>query len=577
MSYQALARKWRPKCFADLVGQQHVVQALHNAIERDILHHAYLFTGTRGVGKTTVARILTKCLNCERGHNTDKSKPTATPCGVCSTCREIDEGRFMDLLEIDAASRTGVDNTRELMNNVPYAPTKGRYKVYLIDEVHMFSDSSFNALLKTLEEPPQHVKFILATTDPQKIPLTVLSRCLQFHLKRLLPEEISKQLATILTAEGVTYEPTALHHLAQAADGSMRDGLSILDQALAFGNGMIREADVCTMLGTSTKELVVDLVESLASGSAAKVLAVVPIIMERTSDLSKILPQLTSILHQIAVGQVVPATLGFADTNPRFGNLAQAISPADIQLFYQIALLGQRDLEWSADNPRAALEMVLLRMLAFRPAGYSITRQIPVQTNQLSNPSCSQAVNPPPSVTKSYPQKATTTHPTVVTATSAGSLSNAPPIIANTAVSSTAMPRLANNEDWRTLIRQLGLTAMANQLANNCELVSWDGHTVRLNLDATVAKMRGTTQEGRLLAALQQRLGPHIKLDLRVNLASTETAARLEAKERNEHQQEQRANFAKHPLVEKLQDTFKAQILPDSIRRLDDGYNSEPM
>ena len=360
MSYQVLARKWRPRSFADMVGQTHVVRALSNALDQDRLHHAYLFTGTRGVGKTTLARILAKALNCESG-------VSSTPCGQCASCLEIDEGRFVDLLEVDAASRTRVDQTRDLLDNVPFAPVKGRFKVYLIDEVHMFSTSSFNALLKTLEEPPPHVKFLLATTDPQKVPVTVLSRCLQFNLKRLVPEEIAAQLAHILTIEGLPFEEPALALLARAADGSMRDGLSLLDQAIAFGGGRVGAEDIRAMLGTVGRDMSLNLLSALASGDGVALLEEVGRIHELTPDFGGLLQELLGLLHRIALFQQVPATLAADDPEREaLVALARDLAPEDVQLFYQIALLGQGDLPLAPD-PRTGMEMVLLRMLAFRP------------------------------------------------------------------------------------------------------------------------------------------------------------------------------------------------------------------
>ncbi|MBK1617882.1 DNA polymerase III subunit gamma/tau [Lamprobacter modestohalophilus] len=361
MTYQVLARKWRPRSFSDLVGQEHVVRALVNGLERGQLHHAYLLTGTRGVGKTTLARILAKTLNCEQG-------VSPTPCGVCSACTEIDAGRFVDLLEVDAASRTKVDQTRELLDNVPFAPVRGRFKVYLIDEVHMFSASSFNALLKTLEEPPPHVKFVLATTDPQRLPATVLSRCLQFNLKRLLPEQIRDRFVTVLEAESLGFEMPALTLLARAADGSMRDGLSLLDQAIAYGAGLVKVDDVRAMLGTRGGELTLDLLESMAAGDAARVLAEIGRIAELTPDFSAVLVDLIGALHRLALAQQVPSTLLSDDPDDaRLDALAKRLSTEDVQLYYQVLLTGQGDLELAPD-PRAGLEMVLLRALAFRPA-----------------------------------------------------------------------------------------------------------------------------------------------------------------------------------------------------------------
>ena len=370
MTYQVLARKWRPRAFADLVGQGHVVQALSNGLERGQLHHAYLFTGTRGVGKTTLARILAKTLNCEQS-----DRPTPTPCGTCSACAEIDSGRFVDLIEVDAASRTKVEQTRELLDNVPFAPVRGRYKVYLIDEVHMFSASSFNALLKTLEEPPDHVKFVLATTDPQKLPATVLSRCLQFHLKRLLPEQIRGRFQQVLEAEGIAFDDQSLALLARAADGSMRDGLSLLDQAIAFGGGRLVADEVRRMLGTHTGDLVPALVGALADGDGKRLLAEVDRLAELTPDFAAVLTELITLLHRIALAQQVPSTV--ADDDPdadSLRRLAATLPAEDVQLYYQVLLTGQRDLPLAPD-PRTGFEMVLLRALAFRPADASASRE----------------------------------------------------------------------------------------------------------------------------------------------------------------------------------------------------------
>lgn len=364
MSYQVLARKYRPKSFRELIGQEHVARALINALDQDRLHHAYLFTGTRGVGKTTIARILAKCLNCETGVSSE-------PCGVCSTCREIDEGRFVDLIEVDAASRTKVEDTRELLDNVQYAPTRGRYKVYLIDEVHMLSGHSFNALLKTLEEPPPHVKFLLATTDPQKLPVTILSRCLQFSLKAMSPERVVEHLSVVLQKEMVEFEESALWELGRAANGSMRDALSLTDQAIAFGNGRLGTADVRSMLGSIDRDLVFRVLDAVNSGDAAVVLEVCAQLAEQSVDFSGALAELVSTLHRIALGQMLPAavdnSLGDAD---RVLALAQAMTAEDTQLYYQIALHGRRDMPWAADA-RSGFEMTLMRMLAFRPVPVS--------------------------------------------------------------------------------------------------------------------------------------------------------------------------------------------------------------
>jgi DNA polymerase-3 subunit gamma/tau len=360
MSYQVLARKWRPRFFAEMVGQEHVLRALINALNDQRLHHAYLFTGTRGVGKTTIARILAKCLNCEQG-------VSATPCGECTSCREIAEGRFVDLIEVDAASRTKVEDTRELLDNVQYAPTRGRYKVYLIDEVHMLSTHSFNALLKTLEEPPEHVKFLLATTDPQKLPITVLSRCLQFSLKNMTPEKIVSHLETVLKAEDVSYEDAALWQLGRAAQGSMRDALSLTDQAIAYGRGEVFEHQVNAMLGTIDRGRVFKLAEILATGQVAELLRLVSAMAEHGPDYDEIVQALMQLWHKVAVAQVAPSSVDNTEGDKAaIMQLAAAMRAEDIQLFYQTALVGRKDLPLAAD-PRQGFEMILLRMLAFKP------------------------------------------------------------------------------------------------------------------------------------------------------------------------------------------------------------------
>ncbi|MES3676889.1 DNA polymerase III subunit gamma/tau [Halomonas elongata] len=368
MSYQVLARKWRPRTFHELVGQEHVQRALVNALDQGRLHHAYLFTGTRGVGKTTLARILAKCLNCTAGGPGDEAV-TSQPCGQCSNCQAIDQGRFVDLLEVDAASRTKVEDTRELLDNVQYAPTQGRYKVYLIDEVHMLSTSSFNALLKTLEEPPPHVKFLLATTDPQKLPPTVLSRCLQFTLKHMPPERIVGHLSMVLEAESVPFEESALWLLGKAAEGSMRDAMSLTDQAIAFGQGEVRHGDVAAMLGTLDHRHVLALIEALAEADAARLLAEVAALAEQGPDFAAVLDDVTAILHRLAIAQMVPDALdnGHGDRDDLLA-LAARFTAEDIQLYYQIGVQGRGDMGHAPDL-RTALEMTLLRMLAFRPQG----------------------------------------------------------------------------------------------------------------------------------------------------------------------------------------------------------------
>ncbi|MDQ7728325.1 DNA polymerase III subunit gamma/tau [Halomonas sp. SpR8] len=368
MSYQVLARKWRPRTFHELVGQTHVQRALVNALDQGRLHHAYLFTGTRGVGKTTLARILAKCLNCTANGRGDEGI-TSTPCGQCDSCQAIDEGRFVDLIEVDAASRTKVEDTRELLDNVQYAPTQGRYKVYLIDEVHMLSTSSFNALLKTLEEPPPHVKFLLATTDPQKLPPTVLSRCLQFTLKHMPPERVVEHLTYVLGEEGVAFDESALWLLGKAAEGSMRDAMSLTDQAIAFGQGAIHHADVAAMLGTLDHRHILGLAEALADVDVQRLLGEVAQLAEQGPDFAAVLDELSSMLHRLAVAQMVPDAVDNSHGDrDAILQLASRFTAEDIQLYYQIGIQGRGDMVHAPDL-RSALEMTLLRMLAFRPQG----------------------------------------------------------------------------------------------------------------------------------------------------------------------------------------------------------------
>ena len=375
MSYQVLARKWRPRNFKELVGQIHVLQALVNALDHNRLHHAYLFTGTRGVGKTTIARILAKCLNCEEG-------VTSEPCGKCSSCCEIDEGRFVDLIEVDAASRTRLEDTKELLDNVQYAPTRGRFKVYLIDEVHMLSTHSFNALLKTLEEPPAHVKFLLATTDPHKLPITILSRCLQFSLKNMSPDKVVEHLQHVLTEEDVRFEMQALWQLGRAADGSMRDALSLTDQAIAYCGDGLTSQGVTAMLGTIDQAQVYRVLDALSAGNAHQVLQAVTELAEHGPDYVAVLADMLSTLHRVALAQVVPDVVDNSQGDREHVlELAGRITAEDLQLFYQTGLIGRRDLPLAPD-PRSGFEMVLLRMLAFRPDGVSTapTRSLPDQS-----------------------------------------------------------------------------------------------------------------------------------------------------------------------------------------------------
>ena len=394
MSYQVLARKWRPRRFVETVGQEHVLKALVNALDENRLHHAYLFTGTRGVGKTSIARLFAKALNCQEGVSSE-------PCGRCSSCIEIAEGRFVDLIEVDAASRTKVEDTRELLENVQYAPTQGRYKVYLIDEVHMLSTSSFNALLKTLEEPPPHVKFLLATTDPQKLPVTILSRCLQFNLKNMAPEKIVSHLQFVLGEESIPFDDASLWLIARSADGSMRDALSLTDQAIAFGSGSLREDDVRAMLGTIDHRLVFDLLDAIVAGDGKATINRVAAMAEFSPDFAGVLAEMISILHRVALAQVVPSAIDNSlGDQAQVQALAGKVRAEEVQLYYQIALTGRRDLPMSP-NPREALEMCLLRMLAFRPVDQRPIDAPPVKPSEISRP-----VENEPAVSEPEPQPA---------------------------------------------------------------------------------------------------------------------------------------------------------------------------
>jgi DNA polymerase-3 subunit gamma/tau len=576
MSYQVLARKWRPKSFSDMVGQGHVVRALTNALDRGQLHHAYLFTGTRGVGKTTLARILSKALNCERG-------VSSTPCGVCAACRAVDEGRFVDLLEVDAASRSKVDQTRELMDNVPFAPSSGRYKVYLIDEVHMLSTGSFNALLKTLEEPPPHVKFLLATTDPQKVPVTVLSRCLQFTLKRLAPVEIQGQLAHILGVEGIPFDPQALAVLARAADGSMRDGLSLLDQAIAFGGGRVRMDEVGAMLGTVGRGLILDLAEAIAAGDGAAVLAEVGRIHDQAPDLGEVLRELLALFHRIALYQQVPGTLATDDPDHgRIVALAKGLAAEDVQLFYQVILVGQQDLPLAPD-PRTGLEMVLLRALAFRPetddpaqirpqaAGPSEVRPKTIigpeggssrQTaGQVSAPSPvpDALVDPVRGLERGAvePERIAEPGPFVSPSASArGDVASSP-------------ARLQVEEDWHPLVSRLGLRALAAELAANCGFGGWDGARLTLNLDPAGEHTRIPAAVERLRSALCEALGMPVTLDIQVRKPKQDTPAQRRVRAEAERQAQAEAQMQADPVALGLKDRFDADWVPDSIRPWD--------
>jgi DNA polymerase-3 subunit gamma/tau len=518
MSYTALARKWRPKKFSELVGQEHVRRALVNAIDTGRIHHAFLFTGTRGVGKTTIARIFAKCLNCETG-------VTAEPCGVCAACREIDAGRFVDLIEVDAASRTKVDDTRELLDNVQYTPARGRFKVYLVDEVHMLSTHSFNALLKTLEEPPPHVKFLLATTDPQKLPMTVLSRCLQFNLKRLPAAEIAAHMRHILDQEGIAYEAAGLKLVAQAADGSMRDALSLLDQLIAFGGGKAGESEARAMLGTVARDHVVRIAELLATLDPTELLKGAQALEQFAPDYAQLLDELAGLLVRVGLRQQVSDYEGDELFAPEvIERIARALTPEDVQLFYQTAITGRRDLPLAPD-PRTGFEMTLLRMVAFRPTGA---------------PSEPLAAVPPEA-----PR-----------ATAAG-----------TAPAGEGAPAAAAEPgSWTAIVNALELSGAARQLASHCVLIGRAGAVVRLALDPHNQQLRTPAQEEKLAQALARYFGEPVRLEFHHTGGAGESPALLAQRASQQELALARRAFEADPGVQGLRERFGATVLPDTVR-----------
>jgi DNA polymerase-3 subunit gamma/tau len=537
MSYLVLARKWRPKNFADTVGQEHVLQALVNALESGRLHHAYLFAGTRGVGKTTIARILAKALNCDTG-------VTAEPCGECSSCVEIDEGRFVDLIEVDAASRTKVDDTRDLLDNVQYAPARGRYKVYLIDEVHMLSKSSFNALLKTLEEPPPHVKFLLATTDPQKLPVTVLSRCLQFNLTRLTPRLIQDRLAYICDAEKIDFESTAIAMIARAADGSLRDALSLLDQAIAYCGGKVEENPVATMLGTIDRDHVSRLVRLLAANDAAGIIAAMKDIDEQFPDYARLLEDLARVLQQIAVYQVV-GSIDAEDeiSDEELSEFAATVDAADVQLFYQTALIGRRDLHLAPD-PRGGAEMTLLRMLAFRPAD---------ATSSSAGGGSGGGSKP-----QAEPAKVAAPVAKVVQAR-------------QTVTDSTEWQA----PDWKALVAQLGLSGAERLLAASCALLRRENNTVFFSLDPGSESYLTRQRKESLAKTLSDHFGEPLVVDISIGKAEVESPMQEESRQADERFAAEREKLEADPNVQALKSMFGAELSAESIK-LNNPPQSDP-
>ena len=550
MSYQVLARKWRPRTFPQMVGQEHVLRALINALDNDRLHHAFLFTGTRGVGKTSVARLLAKSLNCEEGMG-------STPCGVCSACREIDEGRFVDLIEVDAASRTKVEDTRDLLDNVQYAPSRGRYKVYLIDEVHMLSGHSFNALLKTLEEPPPHVKFLLATTDPQKLPVTILSRCLQFNLKRLPLEQIRDHLAHILKEEGIEAETPALTELARAADGSMRDALSLLDQAIAFGGGKVGHAEVREMLGSIDRDRVIKLLNHLAEDNGEALLAEVAQLAEQSPDFAGVLDELNSLLHRIALAQRVPQAIdeSMGDREALLA-LAGQLGPEQVQLYYQIGIIGRRDLPL-APEPRSGFEMVLLRMLAFQPAG----GEQPIKTAPKRQSSPAQPPLQPP-LQSSPAAPAAVAEPTMAPTA-------APTAAAKPAESPVEGETISGAAAWASLVAKLPLTGMTRQLAEHTALLEHQGDRLELALDQGFENLLNPKWQEGLQQALDMYFGKAMKLTIKSGEVPVATPKQLREEQQAARQEEAVQAIDSDPALQSILDHFGGEIEAGSVRPLD--------
>jgi DNA polymerase-3 subunit gamma/tau len=552
MSYQVLARKWRPRKFAELVGQEHVVRALTNALDSGRMHHAYLFTGTRGVGKTTIARIFAKSLNCERGESAD-------PCGECAVCTAVDAGRFVDLLEIDAASNTGVDDVREVIENAQYAPSRGRFKVYLVDEVHMLSKPAFNALLKTLEEPPPHVKFLLATTDPQKLPVTVLSRCLKFNLKRLLPEQISGQMRHILGAEGIEYEDEAIGELAHGADGSLRDGLSLLDQAIAYGGGALRAADVRAMLGSVERGQVLGVLEALAAGDGASLMTESDRIASFSPDFAGVLDDLATVLHRVQLLQLVPGYRG-EESDTGLASLAERMAPEDVQLYYQIVTNGRRELPMAPDA-RIGFEMVLLRMFAFRPAeagqGAAVAPRPPAAQPQAAPARVAPAA-PSPAVRPRVAAPA----PAPAPATPAPAPAAPPRPLA---VDANGLP------DWHDIVERANLRGPIGQLAQNCSLRELDGESIVLALMPSHMHLAVEPLTSQMEEKVSHALGRRVRFRFVADRGNLGTPAERRAQALSDAQANAEASMEADPLVQTLKREFDARVIPQSIKPVEPG------
>jgi len=587
MSYLVLARKWRPRRFAELVGQEHVVRALTNALDTGRVHHAFLFTGTRGVGKTTIARIFAKSLNCERG-------TSAEPCGECNSCRDIDAGRFIDLLEIDAASNTGVDDVREVIDNAQYMPSRGRVKVYLIDEVHMLSKSAFNALLKTLEEPPGHVKFLLATTDPQKLPVTVLSRCLQFNLKRLDEAQIGGQITKILGAEDIAATPGAVRLLARAADGSLRDGLSLLDQAIAYTGGKLDDAGVATMLGTVDRTQVAGLLDALADGDGTRLLDIVATLADFSPDWNGVLDALADALHRVQVRQLVPGA-DVDDDGVQVDALAGKLRPELVQLWFQMALNGRRDLGL-APSPRAGFEMTVLRMLAFRPSGADVApagegggtgaragggaaaaraalQETPARASaprveapkvaapKFEAPKAEAPKIEIPKVEATKIEAPTFEAPKV----------EAPKVEAPKTEAATSGNASLDADTWPDHVARCRLTGPAKELAAHAGFLGYEGGVLRLSLSPGDDHLQMPALVKRLADALSPMLGGAPQIKFETAQPGGETLHQRTSRERDARQVAAEQAFLADPDVQRLMQRHGATVVPDSIRPVDEA------
>jgi DNA polymerase-3 subunit gamma/tau len=567
MSYQVLARKWRPRSFDTLIGQDHVVRALTHALEQQRLHHAYLFTGTRGVGKTTIARIFAKSLNCDTGI-------TAKPCGVCAACTEIDAGRFVDYVEMDAASNRSVDDMAALLEKAAYAPARGRYKVYMIDEVHMLTGHAFNAMLKTLEEPPEHVKFILATTDPQKIPVTVLSRCLQFNLKQMQPDAIVRHLSAVLDAEEVEYEPAALRPISKGAAGSMRDALSLLDQAIAHGAGRLVEQDVLDMLGTVGDDHLYLVLDALIAGDGAALMSLTEQMRARSVDFDQALRELAVLLHRVAMAQRVPDAVTDEAERVRLAPYVVALDAESVQLAYQIVLQGCNDLPMAPDEV-TGFSMTLLRLLAFRPdnppplaatpRGHSAALQAPPRVARASAPL--PPIVAPALVERELPAQVAVqaAAPPADEAPSAFAAVVTPAAVPAETPAEVAMPH--SSEDWHALVDRLDVVALTRQLAHQCEWLSSEGGCIRLRLPREMAHLVSSAQD-KLRAAVQGVLGVPVQLQFEHGAQVSQTVAQRLTAEHQARASQAREAMRNDPFVQQVIEQFDARLIEDSIKPL---------